>query len=192
MVNPYPPGATGTTVHHAGADAPGRGTWWGVGVILVAVCVATWFGVSTNSGDDVPRAVVATQALRAQGGAPPSRPDGAPVAQAFGVAFPDLAARRGWRAVARRSDDVGGRHVETVVYGREGRRMAYSVVGGPPLSVPAGGRLVDGRTPTVVAFDSDGRQAVMTTRKGHTVVLSAVGVDRAALVRAARTMPADG
>lgn len=160
MVNPYPPASTGTTVRHAGADGPGRGTWWGVGVIVLAVVVAAAFGIATNGGDDVARHVVEAQA--------------------------------GWGPVARRVDEVDGRAVVTVVSRAGGRRVAYSVVDGAPVGAPQGARRVDGAAPAVLAFETGGRTAVMATRGGHSVVLSAVGVPLSVLVRAARTMPRDG
>jgi hypothetical protein len=154
MVNPFPPESDGTTVRSVDGDEPGRGLWWGVCIILIAVLVAIAFGTVTNGGDDVARDVVATQA-RAH--------------------------------VGRRTDQVSDRTVATVVYGEEGHRLAYSVVSGPPLGAPPGSRSVGGRAPVVLAFDADGRVAVMTVRAGHSVVASAVGVPLAALVRAART-----
>ena len=187
MVNPYPSAQHGTTVHSADDGEPGRGLWWGLGVILVAVVVAAAFGTVTNDGDDVARDVVAAQSRPPDRGAPAVRPDGAPDASADGVAFPALAAHQGWVAVGRRTDQVSDRSVTTVVYGREGRRLAYSVVSGPPLGAPPGSRSVGGRPPVVLAFDAGGRTAVMTLRGGHTVVASAVGVPLAALVRAVHT-----
>jgi hypothetical protein len=187
MVNPYPPAQHGTTVHSADDGEPGRGLWWGIGVILVAVIVAAAFGAVTNTGDDVARDVVAAQARTPDRGAPIARPDGTPEASADGVVFPGLAAHQGWGAVGRRVDQVSDRTVTTIVYGRDGRRLAYSVVSGPPLGAPAGSRSVGGRPPVVLTFDAGGRIAVMTQRAGHSVVASAVGVPLAALVRAVRT-----
>lgn len=187
MVNPYPSAQHGTTVHSADDGEPGRGVWWGVAVIVVAVLVAAAFGTLTGGGDDVVRDVVAAQARTPDRGAPPVGADGTPDASADGVPFPGLAARQGWVAVGRRVDRVSDRTVSTVVYGREGRRLAYSVVSGPPLGAPSGSRSVGGRPPVVLALDADGRTAVMTLRGGHTVVASAVGVPLAALVRAVHT-----
>ena len=187
MVNPYPPAEHGTTVHSGDGSEPGRGLWWGVAVILVAVGVAAAFGTVTNGGDDVARDVVAAQAQAPSRGAPAVGPDGAPEASGDGVAFPGLAARQGWVAVGRRTDEVSDRTVTTLVYGREGRRLAYSIVSGPPLGAPPGSRSVGGRPPVVMTFDANGRTAVITVRDGHSVVASAVGVPLAALVRAAHT-----
>jgi hypothetical protein len=154
MVNPFPPESDGTTVRSGGDDEPGRGLWWGVGIILIAVVVAIVFGSATNTGADVARDVVSAQAL-------------APV--------------------GRHTDQVSDRTVTTVVYGQEGHRLARSIVSGPPLGAPPGSRSVGGRAPVVLAFDANGRVAVMTVRGGHSVVASAVGVPLASLVRAART-----
>jgi hypothetical protein len=189
MVNPYPPAPEGTTVRSAtdAGEEPGGGLWWGIGIILIAVIVAAAFGTATRGGDDVARDVVAAQAAAPGRGAPPVDAAGVPQGSADGVAFPGLAARQGWMPVGRRTDQVSDRTVATVVYGREGSRLAYSIVSGPPLGAPPGSHSVGGRAPVVLAFDADGRTAVMTVRDGHSVVASALGVPLAALVRAART-----
>lgn len=187
MVNPYPPAPRGTTVHSGDAGEPGHGLWWGIAIILIAVIVAVAFGVATHGDGDVARHVVAAQAMGPEGTPPEVTDDGTPVGTADGVAFPGLLAQQGWLPVSGRTDQVSDRTVTTVVYGREGRRLAYSIVSGPPLGAPPGSRSVGGRAPVVRAFDADGRSAVMTVREGHSIVVSAVGVPLAALVRAART-----
>ena len=186
MVNPYPPASGGTTVHSGEADDAGRGVWWGVAIIIVAVAVAVVFGVATHGDDDVARAVVGAQAGSLSASAPTGAPDGAPGDSADGVPFPVLTGQQGWRPVARRVDHVSDRRVTTVIYASDGRRLTYSIVAGPPLGAPPMSRSVGGRLPVVLAFDADGRAAVITVRSGHSVIVSAVGVSRAALVQAAR------
>lgn len=184
MVNPFPPAGAGTTVHSDDGDGPGRGTWWGIAVIVVAAIVAAAFGIATNDGDDVARAVVAAQARVA--------PTGRPAATGAGLAFPDLARVDGWRPVSGGSGQVFDRRVTTVLYERDGMRLAYSIVAGPPLGAPAESRSLGGRAPAVLAFDAEGRGAVIVTRAGHSVVVSAVGVPLSSLVRVARATSADG
>lgn len=184
MVNPFPPAHAGTTVHSDDADGPGRGTWWGVAVIIIAVIVACAFAVVTNDGDDVARGVVAAQAALGGGQRP--------VPSAHGLAFPDLGRSDGWVPVGGGTSEVFDRRVTTVVYGRQGGRLAYSIVSGPPLGAPPDSRSVGGRMPVVLAFDAQGRSAVIVTRDGHSAVVSGAAVPLTVLVRAARGMPANG
>jgi anti-sigma factor RsiW len=78
----------------------------------------------------------------------------APIEQIDGARFPHPAA---WRAVGTRSDVVDGRATRTVFYERGGRRVAYTIVSGPPLE--RGRRVLGGR-------------ALVWTRDGHTCVVS--------------------
>jgi hypothetical protein len=160
-------------------------------VIVIAIVLAVAFGVATHGPDDVARAVVAAQARGSQSGAPGVTPSGAPAVTAAGVAFPNLMDRLGWRVVGRRDDTVSDRAVTTLMYERDGRRIAYSVVSGPPLGAPAGSRVIVGRAPVVFGFDADGRTATIFNRGGHSVVISGLGVLPSALVRAARSSSRD-
>ncbi len=187
IVDPAIPADTGTTVHSAPDEAPPRGLGVGLGIAVLAVGLAVSFGVGRESAVETAVHVVAAQAQPAQQGAPPTTPAGRPVAQAFGVPFPNLRPRLGWLPVGRRTDAVDGREVRTLQYGRAGRRIAYSVVSGAPLAAPPGAARVPALGPEVVQFDTAGRAAVMTSRGGHSVLVSAVGVPTVALVRAART-----
>jgi len=166
--------------------------WWGLGVIVIAIVLAVAFGVATHGSDDVARAVVAAQARGSQSSAPLVTPSGAPAVTAAEVAFPNLMDRLGWRAMGRRDDTVSDRAVTTLIYERLGRRIAYSVVSGPPLGAPPGSRMIVGRAPIVFVFDADGRTATIFNRGGHSVVISGLGVSPSALVRAARSSSGNG
>ena len=54
------------------------------------------------------------------------------------------------------------------------------------MPVPPGAASVPVLGPATAQFESAGRVAVLTTRDGHSVVVSAAGVDPVAIVRAAR------
>jgi len=155
-------------------------------VIVIAIVLAVAFGVATHGSDDVARAVVAAQARGSQSGAPRVSPSGAPAVTSAGVAFPDLMARQGWSAVGRREDTVSDRTVTTLIYERAGRRIAYSVVSGPPLGAPPGSRAIVGRAPAVFGFDAGSRTAVMVARGGRSVIISGLDASPSALVRVAR------
>lgn len=186
IVDPALPVDTGTTVRSAHDEAPPQGLGVGLGVTVLAVGLAVAFGAGRESAVETAVHVVAAQAQPAQAGAPATSASGRPLEQAYGVPFPNLRPRLGWVPVARRQDVVDGRGVRTLQYGRAGRRLAYSVVDGAPMPPPPGAIRAPARGPAAVVFESGGRIAVMSTRLGHTVLVSGVGIPRVALVRAAR------
>lgn len=186
MVDPVPPAGSGTTVHDAGDDPPPRGLLVGLGITVLAVGIAVAFGVAQDDPGETAVHVVTAQAQPQEAGAPPADARGGPRAEAFGVPFPNLSPRLGWKPVGRRDDVVDGRGVETVVYARAGRRIAYSVVDGPVLPPPPNGARVVARGPSATEFEAGGRTAVLATRGGHSVVVSGAGVPRVAVIRAAR------
>jgi hypothetical protein len=99
------------------------------------------------------------------------------------VAYPNWEKRFGWRATGARTDRVDGRDTRTLFYERGGRRLAYTIVSGRPISPPAGSRgyLRDGTK--LHGFRIDGRTVVTWERRHHTCVLSGTGVSREALLR---------
>jgi hypothetical protein len=95
--------------------------------------------------------------------------------------FPNWWAQGGWRSTGQRTDTVGGRRVATVYYTHDGTRLAYSIVAEPALVDTAAG----GDPYKVMR---DGRQvSVVWTDKGHTCVLSGVGVSVGTLWKLAST-----
>jgi hypothetical protein len=76
-----------------------------------------------------------------------------------------------WRAVGVRSDAIGGRAARTVFYERDGRRVAYTIVAGPPLEGDARAR--------------DDRAVFRWVRDGHTCVISGA-VEPALLAKLSR------
>jgi hypothetical protein len=186
MVDRVPPAGSGPTVHDADDDAPPRGRAIGVAITVLAVGIAVAFAVAKDDPADTAVRVVTAQSLPAEGGAPPTDARGGPRASAFGVPFPNLAVRLGWEPVGRRDDVVDGRPVETVTYARAGRRLAYSVVDGPVLPAPQGSVRVAARGPAATVFEAGGRTAVLAARDGRAIVVSAAGVPRVAVIRAAR------
>lgn len=79
-----------------------------------------------------------------------------------------------WRAVGVRSDSVAGRTTRTVFYERDGKRVAYTIVAGPPL---------DGSSEHL--HTRDGRAVFRWVRDGHTCVISG-SVDSALLAKLSR------
>jgi hypothetical protein len=81
-----------------------------------------------------------------------------------GIAFPDWQPRLGWRATGVRRDDLDGRRAVTVTYERDGREVAYAILGRPALDLP------DGTRP-YRALDHEGRNAVAWVHEGRTCLL---------------------
>lgn len=88
-----------------------------------------------------------------------------------GVVFPDLASSYGWRAVGVHRGEIDGRNATTVVYEKDGRRIAYVVVAGTGLPRPSA---AESTTLDGVLFQTlrvDDRLVVTWRRLGHTCVL---------------------
>jgi hypothetical protein len=94
-----------------------------------------------------------------------------------GVAFPDWAAKFGWKATGTRRGEIDGHKATTVYYAKDGKTLAYTIVGGDSLgdadnyvAIKAEG------TPVEVFKTSDGTPAATWERNGHTCVLRGKGV----------------
>lgn len=89
-----------------------------------------------------------------------------------GLAFPNWGPAFGWVATGLRRDRLGDRQVTTVFYEKPGRRLAYSIVVGPPLPPPVAttDEVLEGiRVRSFLAAD----RAVLTfLREGRTCLLS--------------------
>ena len=109
-------------------------------------------------------------------------------AQVEGVSFPNLHLKPGfdWQAVGERSDSLDGRPTKTVFYTHEGHRVAYTIVGGDPLTVPAD---AEPRTRSGVDVgllrDDHGHDIAVFQRGGRTCVISGHVERRSSLVRLA-------
>jgi hypothetical protein len=88
-----------------------------------------------------------------------------------GVPFPDFARAYGWRAVGVRHGRIDDRDATVVYYRKGGRRLAYAIVAGSGLAVPAGGQTeLRGAVPYKAVRLTD-RLVVTWRRGGHTCVL---------------------
>jgi hypothetical protein len=132
-------------------------------------------------------AQAASLASRAPTGGPPPRYDDAPLLdrQIGGIRFPRWQDRFGWRASGVREDRLGGRRTTTVYYSHAGQRVGYTIVGGSALPLPEGARRARRGNIELRSFGRAGRMIVTWRRKGHTCVLSARGVPRAAMLELA-------
>jgi hypothetical protein len=91
-----------------------------------------------------------------------------------GVAFPDYAAKFGWKPVGTRTDEIGGRRTRTVFYEKNGKRIAYTIVAGDPLSAPGDAATASYEGTELLTLQSEGRTVVTWKRGGHTCVLSGI------------------
>jgi hypothetical protein len=82
-----------------------------------------------------------------------------------GVAFPNLARRAGWHATGARHGRIDGRPATVVFYGKDGRRIAYVIVGGSSLPRPSE------NGPNYQTLRVNGRLVVTWERGGRTCVL---------------------
>lgn len=92
-----------------------------------------------------------------------------------GLYFPNWTGTLGWRAVGARSDQLGGRHAETVYYQRQGMRVAYTILSTPALARPSS-PVTHVRGFVLQTLSLHGRRVVTWRRAGHTCVLSASAV----------------
>ncbi|HKH16549.1 MAG TPA: hypothetical protein VKA57_03400 [Solirubrobacteraceae bacterium] len=107
-------------------------------------------------------------------------------AQQDGVAFPEWGAKFGWEATGVRRGEVDGRDATTVYYEKEGKTLAYTIVGGDALDTPDDARTITAEgTPVELFRTSDGRPAATWERDGHTCVLAGTGVPDAKLAELA-------
>ncbi len=121
--------------------------------------------------------------------APPTAP--APAAEGAlldlaqdGIAFPAWAEKLGWEATGARTDEIGGRSTTTVFYAKDGKTLAYTIVGGDALDAPDG-TVVEAEGTPVTVFQAGARPVATWERHGSTCVLSGEGVDRAKLAELA-------
>jgi anti-sigma factor RsiW len=147
----------------------------GVAAVLAAVMLA---GGGPGVGD------VAAAAVRPPTAAVATVPPGSKLLSEHydGVAFPNYAAKFGWRPTGTRTDEIGGRDTRTVFYEKGGRRIGYTVVGGDALSWPDGADKASREGTPLRALTAGGRDVVTWRRRGHTCVLSAKGVPRSELL----------
>ena len=93
------------------------------------------------------------------------------------MAFPEWGAKFGWETTGIREGEVEGRDATTVYYEKEGKTLAYTIVGGDALDVPDDAKTVTAEGTRINLFRTgDGRPAATWERDGHTCVLAGAGV----------------
>jgi hypothetical protein len=95
------------------------------------------------------------------------------VARSVGtVRFPNYAYDAPWRVVGARSDRLAGRRATTVVYGKEGARVGYTIVDGPPLALPTSALPISYRHVDGHLVHRGDALAVVWERGGHTCIVA--------------------
>jgi hypothetical protein len=96
--------------------------------------------------------------------------------QIEGVRFPNYAGKFGWKATGSRTDEIDGRRTRTVYYSKDGRTIAYTIVGGEALPEPKTARPATREGTRLRSLEAKGRNVVTWRRQDHTCVLSGKGV----------------
>jgi hypothetical protein len=141
---------------------------------LVAVIAVVAAVVLTGGPASPSVAEAARFAAEAPAGPAPQRSgdDGTRLAvDVDGVVFPDLLRSYGWRAVSVHRGELDGRDATTVLYEKDGRRIAYAVVAGGGLPRPAGAESTTREGVRLQTLRVGGRLVVTWRRLGHTCVL---------------------
>jgi anti-sigma factor RsiW len=94
------------------------------------------------------------------------------------VVFPNFAGKFDWQATGTRTDEIEGRETRTVFYEKDGREIAYTVVGGDALDEPDDADTATVEGTVLRALEADGREVVTWRRNGQTCVLSSTDVPR--------------
>ena len=102
-----------------------------------------------------------------------------------GVAFPAWTEKFGWEATGTRTGELDGRAATTVVYEKDGKTLAYTIVGGDALDAPDDADTITAEGTPVKIFEADGQLAATWEREGQTCVLTGAGVDGAKLAELA-------
>jgi hypothetical protein len=158
------------------------------GIVAAAVVAIVVFAVTLPESDGLTVARVAELALLPASASGPALDPLEPrllEASVDGVAFPSYAEAFGWEATGTRSDTVGGRRVETVVYELDGRRLGYSIVAGDAVGLPGSVLHVTREGTDVHVAELGGHLVVTWLRQGRTCVLSGDGIDRETLLELA-------
>jgi len=161
-----------------------RRRWFSValaGAALAAVLLAV---VLAAPGGPTVRDAAAFAVAPAAAPAPPA--DGALLELSQdGVAFPAWGEKFGWQATGSRTGELDGRPATTVYYERDGKTLAYTIVGGEALGAPDDSTALQAEGTPVAVFTADGRPAAAWERGGHTCVLVGEGVSGATLAELA-------
>jgi anti-sigma factor RsiW len=178
--------ARGGRLGRARRRAPGRRFGWLIPAVAATAAATLLIALVLPLGGAL--TVEDTLAAATRPVESPASPDPADAKllseQVDGVRFPNFEGKFGWRAVGDRADELDGRDSRTVFYELEGKRIAYTIVGGEQLEWPDVEPIVSDGV-ELRPFDEEGREAVTWLRGGQTCVLSGDGVPTSTLLELA-------
>jgi hypothetical protein len=145
---------------------------------FAAVAAAAIAALVISVGGSSSPGVLATVQLAGKGPALPApRHDPANPAllqaKIQGLPFPDWYDKFEWRASGARTDTIEDRDATTVYYTRDGRRLAYTILGGAAIEPPEDARTVQLRGKEFHVMTRGDQRIVVWDRAGHTCVMSA-------------------
>jgi hypothetical protein len=159
------------------------------GIAVAAACaLLAAFAVWPSGGGGPSVAQAAELGTKPPTGPPPQTSPRDPKllkAEQDGVAFPAWDTKFGWQAAGERQDKLHGRETTTVYYVKNGKALAYTIVGGDALKWPKGGRETHREGTKLKVIHRDGRTIVTWQRDGRTCVLSGVDVPEPTMVKLA-------
>jgi hypothetical protein len=155
-----------------------RRRWLGPAAAFAAVAAAAIAALVISVGGSSSPGVLATVQLAGKGPALPApRHDPANPAllqaKIQGLPFPDWYDKFEWRASGARTDTIKDRDATTVYYTRDGRRLAYTILGGAAIEPPEDARTVRLRGKEFHVMTRGDQRIVVWDRAGHTCVMSA-------------------
>jgi anti-sigma factor RsiW len=144
---------------------------------VAAAALAAVLLVPSGQGDPtvVDAARLAERPPTAPVAAEPSNPK-LLAAAVEGVPFPNWSREFGYRQVGIRSDRLGDREARTILYERNGKRIAYTIVSGAGIEAPSDASKTRRNGVTLHALADRGRRVVTWWRDGRTCVVSASDV----------------
>ena len=169
------PGPLRARVRALEKPARRRAFAWSAGLAGAAAAVILAVVLALPSGSGGPSLAQAAQlgALPAAAPAPPPAGKTLLRAEQDGVPFPRWRGEFGWKATGERTGRIDGRDATTVYYEnpKNGKRAAYTIVGGDGLEVPGGGTTRRIKDTSFHVVPADGRRVVTWERDGHTCIL---------------------
>ena len=161
-----------------------RRRWFSVALAGAAAAAVLLAVVFVAPGGPTVEDAAAFAAKPATGPAPAA--DGAMLDIAHaGLAFPAWAAKFGWDATGTHRGEIDGRDATTVYYEKDGKTLAYTIVGGDALDAPGDAKTLTAEGTPVDIFTTDDGLAATWEREGHTCILLGDGVPDAKLAELA-------
>ena len=160
---------------------------WLAGAAILASILALLVSMMPH-GDPSTVGRAADRAMLPATGPPPASEGVVLGAEVEGVRFPDWGSEFGWHETGMRRDVLDGRPTETVFYEHMGHRIAYTILSGPKLPVPARARIVK-RDGLEIAVYHDprhgGHDVAVFERGGRTCVLAGHVEEQSTLLKLA-------